>query len=200
MNKSIEIARRIFEDHGGVLRTRQALTEGISPRDLYAMRDSAIITQISRGLYQLSTNEPLSEPDLVTVASRIPKAVICLTSALFYYHLTSVIPRQVSIALPRDAEKPRLAYPPLWIFWLSANAYSSGIETITISEIPVKIYSVEKTIADCLKFRNRIGQDTAMDALKDYMRQTDRKIDALMHYARINRVEKLAEQYLEVLI
>ena len=200
MSKSIEKARGIFEDHGGVLRTRQALVEGISPRDLYAMRNNGIIIQISRGLYQLRTNEPPREPDLVTVASRIPKAVICLTSALFYHHLTSVIPRQVSIDLPRDAEKPRLDYPPLWIFWLSTNAYSTGIETITISEIPVKIYGLEKTIADCLKFRNKIGQDIAMEALKDYMRQPERKIDALMHYARINRVEKLAKQYLEALI
>ena len=200
MSKTIEKAHRIFENHGGVLRTYQAISEGISPRDLYAMRDSGIITQISRGLFQLTANESLSEPDLITVASRIPKAVICLTSALYYHHITTVIPRQVSIALPRDSEKPRLAYPPLWIFWLSASAYSSGIETITSSGIPIKIYCVEKTIADCLKFRNKIGQDTAMEALKDYMRQPGRKIDALMHYARINRVEKLVKQYLEVLI
>ena len=200
MSKSIDKAYRIFEKHGGVLRTYQALAEGISPRDLYIMRDENIITQISRGFYQLSTNEPLSDPDLVTVASRIPKAVICLTSALYYHDLTSEIPRQVSIALPRDAEKPRLDYPPLWIFWLSASAYSSGIEITIIHEIPVKIYSVEKTIADCLKFRNRIGQDTVMEALKEYMRLPNKKINDLMHFARINRIEKLTRQYLEALI
>ena len=142
----------------------------------------------------------MSEPDLITIASRIPKAVICLTSALYYHRITTVIPRLVSIALPSNAEKPRVTYPPLWIFWLSDSAYSSGIETTSLNGISIKIYCIEKTIADCIKFRNKIGKDTAMEALKEYMRQPDRKIDTLMHYARINRVEVLMQNYLEVLI
>jgi len=200
MSKAIEKAKMIFRAQGGILRTRQAIAEGIAPRELYAMHIQGIVRRISKGLYQLTEMEPTKEPDITTVALKIPKAVICLTSALYYYRITAAIPRRVSIAMPSEAEKPRLEYPPLWIFWLTAEAYSAGIESIRIDEIAVKIYCLEKTIADCLKFRNKIGQDTAMEALKEYMRQPNRKMDDLLTYAKIDRVEKLMTQYLEALI
>jgi predicted transcriptional regulator of viral defense system len=108
--------KRIFElfvAHNGILKTSQALALGISPRTLYAMRDSGLIRQISRGVYQLADHEFPANPDLVLVALRIPKAVICLVSALHYFGMTTQIPHQVNIALPQSAEKPRLEYPPI---------------------------------------------------------------------------------------
>lgn len=196
MNQAIEI----FTAHKGILKTSQALALGISPRTLYAMRDAGLIRQISRGVYQLAAQEPPGNPDLVSVALRIPKAVICLISALYFYGLTTQIPHKVYIALPQAAEKPRLDFPPLDIVWLSGKSYNAGIIEQQVDSVPIKIYSREKTIADCFKFRTKIGIDVALEALKDYIKTPGREIDELLSYARIDRVEKLISRYLEALL
>ncbi len=191
---------RFFNTHKGILKTSQALSLGISPRTLYAMRDAGVIRQISRGVYHLSNQDPPGNPDLINIALRIPKAVICLISALHYYGLTTQIPHKVYIALPQAAEKPRLDFPPLDIIWLSEKSYKAGITEQLIDAIPVKIYSKEKTIADCFKFRSKVGIDVALEALKDYVKAPDRQIDPLLFFARIDRVENLVSRYLEALI
>jgi predicted transcriptional regulator of viral defense system len=137
---------------------------------------------------------------LVSVALRIPKAVICLISALYFYGLTTQIPHKVYIALPQAAEKPRLDFPPLDIVWLSGKSYNAGIIEQQVDSVPIKIYSREKTIADCFKFRTKIGIDVALEALKDYIKTPGREIDELLSYARIDRVEKLISRYLEALL
>jgi len=196
MNRAIEI----FTAHKGTLKTSQAIALGISPRTLYAMRDAGILRQISRGVYQLASNELMGNPDLISVALRIPKAIICLISALHFYGMTTQIPHKVYIALPQAAEKPRLDFPPLDIVWLSEKSYRAGITEQQVDDIPIKIYSREKTIADCFKFRNKIGIDVALEALRDYVKLPDRQIDQLLVYARIDRVESLISRYLEALI
>lgn len=196
MNRAIEI----FATHKGTLKTSQAIALGISPRTLYAMRDAGIIRQISRGVYQLASQELPGNPDLISVALRIPKAIICLISALHFYGMTTQIPHKVYIALPQAAEKPRLDFPPLDIVWLSEKSYRAGITEQQVDGIPIKIYSREKTIADCFKFRNKIGTDVALEALRDYVKLPDRQIDQLLVYARIDRVESLISRYLEALI
>ena len=196
MDQAIEI----FAAHKGILKTSQALALGITPRTLYAMRDVGLIRQISRGVYQLANMEPLGSPDLVSVALRIPKAVICLISALHFYGLTTQIPHKVYIALPQAAEKPRMDFPPLDIVWLSKKSYNAGILEQQVDGVPIKIYSKEKTIADCFKFRNKIGIDVALEALKEYVKMPDRHIDELLSYARIDRVENLISRYLEALL
>jgi predicted transcriptional regulator of viral defense system len=200
MDRHILDANKKFSDHGGILRTSQALALGITPRTLYAMRDTGLIRQLDRGVYQLATEEPLGNPDLVSVALRVPKAVICLISALHFYGMTAQIPHQVYIALPQPAEKPRIEFPPLDIIWLSEKVYSTGIQEHHVDGFSIKVYSKEKTIADCFKFRNKIGVSIALEALKEYIGQSDRSIDKLLDYARIDRVEKLVSQYLEVLL
>jgi predicted transcriptional regulator of viral defense system len=199
-NQVIDRATQLFSAHNGILKTSQALALGIAPRTLYAMRDSGLLRQISRGTFQLADQEPLSNPDLVTVAKRIPKAVICLISALHFYGLTTQIPHKVYLALPQSAVKPRLEFPPLDIIWLSDKAYSTGITEQSIDGIPIKVYSIEKIIADCFKFRNKIGNDIALEALKDYLRIPKRDIDRLISFARIDRVETLVSRYLEALL
>lgn len=200
MNHSISEAKKIFRENDGILRTNEAIEYGISPRTLYEMRDAGVVYQLSRGLYQLSDAEPLSNPDLITVTKRIPKAVICLISALDLYGVTTQIPHQVNIALPQSAEKPRLAHPPLDIIWLSAHIYKAGQNTRTIDGVEIKLYSLEKTIADCFKFRNKIGLDVAIEALKNYLELPERNIDLLMENAKIDRVTSRLSHYLEVLL
>src|SRR3990172_4901536 len=163
IENTIAKAVNIFQAHHGVLKTQQAIHLGISPRTLYLMRDSGVITRESRGLYRLTDTEISAHHDLVQVAVRVPKAVICLISALSFHELTTQIPHQVYVALPIDAEKPRLEYPPLRLYWLSEKTYSAGIERHDLEGEKVKIYSVEKTIADCFKYRNKIGLDVALE-------------------------------------
>ena len=196
MNQAIEI----FNTHNGILKTKQALALGIAPRTLYAMRDAGLIRQVSRGVYQLADQELPGNPDLVSVALRVPKAVICLISALHFYSLTTQIPHKVYIALPQAAEKPRLDSPPLDIVWLSSKSYNAGITEQQVDGVQIKIYSKEKTIADCFKFRNKIGIDVALEALKDYITTSNRQIDQLLSYARVDRVENLISRYLEALL
>lgn len=198
-NQAIEHATQLFSTYKGILKTSQALALGIAPRTLYGMRDSGLLRQISRGTFQLADQEPLGNPDLVSVAKRIPKAVICLISALHFYGLTTQIPHKVYIALPQPAEKPRLDSPPLDIIWLSDKVYSAGITAQSIDGIPIKIYSIEKTITDCFKFRNKIGIDVALEALKEYLKMSQKNIEHLIFFARIDRVETLVSRYLEAL-
>lgn len=200
MNRPIVDANKKFSDHGGILRTHQAINLGISPRTLYAMRDAGLIRRLGRGVYQLSTDDPLGNPDMVSVSLRVPKAVFCLISALHFYGMTDQIPHRVYIALPQPAEKPRIEFPPLDIIWLSEKVYSSGIQEHQVDGFSIKVYSKEKTIADCFKFRNKIGATIALEALKEYLDQSDRSIDTLLDYARIDRVEKLVSRYLEALL
>lgn len=188
-----------FRNHSGLLRTQQAIDEGIAPRTLYQMRETGAIVRESRGLYRLAETEPGEYYDLVQVALRIPKGVICLISALSFHGLTTQIPHQVYVALPIDAEKPRLEYPPIRLFWLSPKTYSAGIEQHELDGIPVKIYGIEKTIADCFKFRNKIGLDVALEALRDYRNRKGFKIETLLQYARIDRVERVVKTYLEAI-
>jgi predicted transcriptional regulator of viral defense system len=199
-NQVINHAIQLFSAHDGILKTGQALVLGISPRTLYAMRDSGLLRQISRGTFQLAAHEPLGNPDLVSVAKRIPKAVICLISALHFYGLTSQIPHKVYIALPQSSEKPRFDFPPLDIIWLSEKIFTAGITEQSIDGIPIKIYSIEKTIADCFKFRNKTGNDVALEALKEYLKMPRRNIESLLSSARIDRVETLLTPYLEALL
>lgn len=198
--KSIQDALTIFRQHGGTLRTSEALRLGIHPRILYAMRDSGLLERLSRGLYRLAESPPLSNPDLVTVALKVPQAVICLISALAFHELTTQIPHAVDIALPSRTERPRLDYPPLRIFWFSGPAWSEGVETHQIDDIPVRIYGPEKSVADSFKFRRKVGLDVALEALRLYRHRRDFDVGKLLHYARICRIEKVVKPYLEALL
>jgi predicted transcriptional regulator of viral defense system len=200
MNQTFKNALKIFSDHNGILRTHQALSLGITPRTLYALYANGLLRQLSRGVFQLADEELLGNPDLVNTSLRIPKAVICLISALYYYGMTTQIPHKVYIALPQPAEKPRLEFPPLDIIWLSEKVYSSGIVEQNLDGFPVKFYSREKTIADCFKFRNKVGNEVALEALKEYIKMPEKNLDQLLEYARIDRVEKLIIPYLEALL
>lgn len=199
---TIEKAITFIQNHGGIIRYSEALEAGISSKTFYNMRDQDILIRISRGLYRLAEASQPGYPDLLTVSLRFPKAVICLISALDYHNLTEQIPHFVYIALPRDSEMPRIEHPPLQIFWLSDKFYQAGIQEVNIDQQSIKIYSPEKTIADCFKFRNKIGLDVAIDAIQRYFEQpsNEQNFNTLLEYAKLNRVEKIMMPYIETLL
>lgn len=187
----------IFRDHGGQMRMSEAIRCGITRYMLYALRDRGVIEPVSRGIYRLAELPPLSDPDLVTVTLRYPNAVICLVSALAFHDMTTQIPHAVSVAVPRDSRMPSLGFPPIRAHRFSKQAYEVGIETHRIDGATVKVYSREKTLADCFKFRNRIGMDVVLEALKLNRERHALDLRALLRYARACRVEGLMRPYLE---
>ena len=190
----------VFKKHGGILRTAQALRAGIHPGTLYAMRDSGTLEVVSRGVYRLADSSPLGNPDLVTVATRVSGGVICLISALAFHELTTQIPHEVHVALPRGAEEPRLDHPPIKTYRFTGEAYTEGVETHELDGVIVRIFSPEKTLADCFKFRTKVGLDTVVEAVRFYRERKRVKVDDLMHYAAICRVNKIIRPYLEALL
>ena len=190
----------VFKNHGGILRTAQALRSGIHPGTLYTMRDSGVLEMVSRGVYRLADSTPLSNPDLVTVATRVPGGVICLISALAFHEITTQIPHAVCMALPRGAEEPRLDHPPIKTYRFTGKAYTEGVEPHELDGVIAHIYSPEKTLADCFKFRNKVGLDTVMEAVRFYRERKHVKVEDLMRFATICRVTKIIRPYLEALL
>lgn len=193
-------AKALFRRQGGVLRTSEAIKVGVHPRTLYAMRDAGIVERLSRGLYRLADLPSLGNPDLISVALKVPNGVICLISALSFHGITTEIPHEVYLAMARGAEPPRLDYPPLRLFWFTGEAFTQGVETHTLDGVTVRVYCPEKTVADCFKYRNKIGIDTAIEALKLYRHRMRTNVDDLMRFARICRVGKVMRPYLEALL
>lgn len=151
-------------------------------------------------MYRLAGSEPLGNPDLVIVATRVRGGVICLISALAFHKITTQIPHEVHVALLRGAEEPRLEHPPIKTYRFTGQAFTAGIETHELDGVSVRIYSLEKTLADCFKFRNKIGLDTAVEAVRFYRERRSVKVDALMRYATICRVEKVIRPYLQAIL
>jgi len=183
-----------------MMRMAEALRAGVHRRTLYALRDAGVLDQLGRGLYRLASAPPLSHPDLVAACRRAPRAVVCLVSALDYHGLTTQIPHEVYLAVPRDSEPPRIEYPPVRVFRFGPRAFGVGVETHDLDGSPVRIYSREKTLADCFKYRSAVGLDTALEALRRYREQGRVDVDAVLRYARACRVEKVIRPYVEALL
>lgn len=199
-SSSQESAKEIFRRNSGILRTKEAIERGIHPRILYAMRDAGVVEKISRGVYRLAELPPLGNPDLITVSTRVPTGVLCLISALSFHEMTTQVPHLVWIALKRGAEPPRVEFPPTRVFWFSGAAFSEGIQTQEIDGINVNVYSPEKTLADCFKYRNKIGMGVAVEALRMYRDRGVFRVDELARFAGICRVKRIMRPYLEAIL
>ena len=200
MTKSFELAEKVFQQNNDILRAAQAKKMGIDPKILARMAEAGILVKESRGIYRLANLPPLSNPDLVQVTLRVPHSVVCLISALFFHKLTTQLPYKIYIAIPQGIKKPKIDYPPIDVIKLSEKAFTEGIEEHTIDGVNVRVYSKEKTVADCFKFRNKIGSDIAIEAVKDYLSEPDVNLEKLLHYAKIDRVEKIIRPYIEALL
>lgn len=150
---------REIQNKEGIIHTAKAIKAGVHPRILYQLRDNGTLEQLARGAYRFQDSPSLSFPDLVTVATKKPNSVICLISALSFHGLTTQIPHSVDIALIKGDIAPRLDYPPITVYHFSIPSFTAGVDVYSLDGVNVKIFSKEKTIADCVKFRNKIGMD-----------------------------------------
>jgi len=202
MRTKISASKRAMKwiiQQGGMVRSKDAIAAGVYARTLTQLERKGKLEKIARGIYRLNSNKRISNPDLVTVALRIPKGVICLISALAFHKLTTQIPHKVYLALPELTRSPKLEYPPVVVHRFRGKAFEEGIDEILIDGVAVKIYNPEKTLADCFKFRNKIGMDVVLEALKFYRSRKKFDIIAIMKYAKICRVEKQMKPYIEAI-
>ncbi len=195
INRAVEV----FRQAGGTLRTRQAAERGVHYSTLYGMRDVGLLEQLSRGVYRLAELPGPSKYDVVAVAERAPGAVLCLVSALDFHEIGTQIPSGVSIAIGPKDRRPQLDYPPVRVYRMSGEALAAGVEERSIDGTTVKVFNPAKTVADCFKFRNKIGLDVALEALRETVRSRKATRDEIMKYAGIDRVSKVVRPYLEAM-
>jgi predicted transcriptional regulator of viral defense system len=192
-------AAEIFREHGGLLRTTEARELGIHPRVLYYLRDTGRLRRLSRGVYRLADLPPMDHPDLAVVAARAPEARISLLSALAFHELTTEIPHEVYVTLPRGQRAPSLDHPPLRVFHVSGDALTTGVEHYNMEGVDVSIYNPAKTVADCFKFRGQIGTSIAVQALRSYLEKRTSSVADVLRYGRFCRVDRVMQPYLEAL-
>lgn len=185
---------------GGLASYAEIINAGFHKAILKAVLNSGQIQKIDRGLYRLSDGSTLSSPDLVAVSIKIPKGIVCLLSALAFHEATNEIPHYVDIAIPRGAHANKMKYPPVRFYRFASNAWKAGIEEHEIEDHKIKVYNLAKTIADCFKFRNRIGADVARDALKVAVTEKGIKPKEIIQYAKICRVDSIVKPILEAMI
>lgn len=155
------------------------------------------LERTSRGIYTLPDSQGSETNSLTTIAAKAPKAIFCLLTALQFHELTTQLPRRVWIAMPRGSHVPQIDYPPLKMVQFNTASYSEGVEVHQLGGATVRVYSIAKTIADCFKYRNAVGLDVALEALKNARTQKKIDIDELWRCAGICRVTNVMRPYLE---
>jgi predicted transcriptional regulator of viral defense system len=181
-----------------VARRRDLVAEGVTTNQLHRLIKSGHVEQVGRGLYRAKDAEITEYHTLLEAALLAPKGVICLLSALRFHDLTTQAPFEVWMAIDNKSWRPTTGDVPLRIHYFSGKALTEGVERHEIEGVPVKIYSAAKTVADCFKFRNKIGVDVAIEALRDYLRKRLPEKD-LWRYAEVCRVRNVMYPYLEAL-
>ena len=194
-------SKRIMQYIGqhGMVRPRDIEAIGLPREYLLRLHRQGRLNRSGRGIYTLPDATVTEHHSYAEVAKRVPEAVICLLSALVFHEITTQSPPSIWIALGQGARKPALVSPSLSIIRMSGPSLTEGIENHQVEGVPVRVYSVAKTVADCFKFRNKIGLDVAMEALKDSLRQKKATITEIYRYAKICRVSKVIRPYMEAL-
>ena len=192
--RALELVRR-----AGVLRPRDLDRYGIQREHLRRLLRRGQVERVGRGLYTLPGAAATEHQSLVEACKRVPHGVVCMLSALRFHELSTQNPFEVWMAIDQKAWRPRGGSPRLRIVHLSGAALKSGVNEHRIEGVTVRVYSPAKTVADCFKFRNKIGLDVALEALRDYRRKHRAGLDELWRFARICRVAKVMRPYLEAL-
>ncbi len=190
--RTLAVIRRL-----GVVRAADLEERGIPRGRLYSLLEKGKVERQARGIYAASNHARTADHALAQVAKRVRSGVICLLTALRFHQLTTQLPAEVWIALPEKGRKPRLYYPRLRVVRFSGAALTEGIETRRIEGVAVPVYSAAKTVADCFKYRNKVGIDVAVEALRDFSRRHRGGATELARFARICRVTRVMQPYLD---
>ena len=186
-------------DRMGVARPRDLEAHGVSRTQLSRLVEGGLVLREGRGLYVSVRHAPSETHSLVQVAKRVPEAVFCLLTALRFHGLTTQSPADVWIALSEKARRPRLDYPRLRVARFSGAALTQGIEQHRVEGVVIHVYSAAKTVADCFKYRNKVGVDVAVEALRDFSRGHRGGANELARFARICRVSRVMQPYLDAI-
>jgi predicted transcriptional regulator of viral defense system len=188
----LDLARR-----SGMVRVRDLLEHGLHPESLRRLCARGLLVRAARGLYVPADASPTENRTLAEVCKRVPHGVVCLLSALRFHDLTTQLPHEVWLAVERHAWRPKEGGVPLRVIRPSGLAFTFGVEEHRVEGVPVKVYSPAKTVADCFKYRNKVGRDVALEALRDCRRLRKATPDELWQAARVCRVANVMRPYLE---
>jgi predicted transcriptional regulator of viral defense system len=192
--QALQVIRRL-----GIVRVSDLPAYGIPRSELYRLVRKGLVERQARGIYADSEHPVTAEHTLAQVAKQIPSGVFCLLTALRFHELTTQAPAEVWVALPEKARRPRIASPRLRVARFSGAALTEGIETHRLEGVEVHVYSAAKTVADCFKYRNKVGIDVAVAALRVFRRRHRGGATELARYARICRVTRVMQPYLDAI-
>lgn len=192
--KPLRVIRKL-----GLARPRDLDERGVTRAQLARLVRGGHVVRQGRGVYTVAEHEPTTEHTLAHVAKRVPQATFCLLTALRFHELTTQLPAEVWIALPEKARRPQLDYPRLRVARFSGAALTEGVEQHRVEGVTIRIYSAAKTVADCFKYRNKLGIDVAVEALRDFSRKYRGGANDLARYARICRVSRVMQPYLDAI-
>ncbi len=193
--QTLELVRQM-----GVLRPRDLKAYGLSPEYLRRLEQRGLVQRSSRGIYFASDAELTENHSLAEACKRVPHGVICLLSALQFHNFTTQWPFEVWMAIDGKARLPRVDYPPLRIMRFSGEAFTYGIEEHQLEGVLVKVYTPAKTVADCFKYRNKIGTDVALEAMNDGWLKKRYTMRDIYYAAKACRVEQVMQPYLEEMV
>jgi predicted transcriptional regulator of viral defense system len=183
----------------GLIRPNALEEIGIPRANAARWASEGLLVRVARGLYALPDRDFGEHETLVQVARRVPEGIVCLLSALRFHELTTQNPSEVWLGIDRKARKPNLQWPLLHVVWWSEVALSEGIVTINVAGGAIRITSPARTVADCSKYRNKIGLDVAIEALRDYRRKKKGSLDELHRMTKVCRVDRVIRPYLEAM-
>lgn len=200
MSQSLEMRVLDLAREKGILRPRDLHLRGLPADYLWRLYRKDKLEKVGRGLYAFPYADIGEHHSLIEAALRVPHAVVCLLSALRFHELTTQSPFEVWMAIEVKARRPKEKIIPLRIVRFSGEAFTAGVEAHRVEGTEVRVYNPAKTVADCFKYRNKIGLDVAMEALRDCWRKKLATADDLWHYAEVCRVARVMRPYLESLV
>jgi predicted transcriptional regulator of viral defense system len=197
MQRKTQELINFFQSNNGVARFSAILKAGFHPDSLIILEKARKVEKIARGIYRLTDYAPKSYPDFISVSLQAPRGVVCLLSALYFHEATVEVPKYVDIAILKGTHAYRIKYPPVKFYHFNLESWEAGIEEQKIESYEIKVYNLAKTIADCCKFRNKIGMHIVREALKFAITEKNIKPKEIMHYSKICRVANIIKPILE---
>jgi len=194
MNEITDYIKR----QGGYARMSELRSAGFQTRDISKLCEEGILEKVKAGLYKLSSSDVTS--GYVDVSKAIPEAVIAVASALSFHELTTFNPSKIHIAIPHDAKPKGINFPPVEVYYFRKAQYEPGIEQVEIQGHSVKVYNREKTVCDMFRYRNKLGEDLALEGLQNYLNRSDSNLNELSKFMKICRVKTVMEPYVKAMV